>query len=107
MLTGRFPAYARDTVVTLPRVHDLTVTGLVLREFLSEESKKAYFWHQDELHKVLAVLEEEVTKIQGAESERGLCPTYGEHLPKVGSDLRTTLVRDVGTRHDAKLKMRS
>ena len=78
--------------------------GLVLREFLSEESKKAYFRHQDELHKVLAVLEEEVTKIQGAESERGLCPKYDEHLRKVGSNLGTTLVRDVGTRHDGKLK---
>ena len=42
-----------------------------------------------------------LAKIQGAESEMGLRPTYYQHLRKVGSALRTTLVRDVGTRHDA------
>lgn len=60
--------------------------------FLSEASRDAYFAFQEKLKAVLDERKPDETPLED--------PIY-ERLRKVGSALRSTLVRDVGTRKES------
>jgi hypothetical protein len=87
--------YSRPEPVTYQTIKKLSET---LRQwyfeegglFLSERSRDAYFALQDELTKKLAEL--------GQQEDKLLPETTFEYLRKKGSDLRSRLTEDVGTR---------
>jgi len=99
-LTGAFPKYGPQPEITYGELRTLTSK---LRDwyfskggmFLSNEGRAAYFYFQERLRAVLA-------NPQLSPSESVDNPTY-ERLRNFGSDLRTALVKDVGTRKQSEL----
>ena len=99
-LTSLFPKYARESAVTLAQVKALTVQ---LRDwyfrgggmYLSTDARTFYFNYQAVLTKVL-----EESK-QDPSTPLEAC-TY-ERLRSAGSGLRSSLVRDIGTRKQPEL----
>lgn len=99
-LTGVFPKYGRQPEITYGEAQALTGK---LRDwyfskggmFLSDEGRVAYFDFQEGLRAVLA-------NPQLTSSESVDKPTY-ERLRRLGSGLRTALVKDVGTRKHSEL----
>jgi hypothetical protein len=98
-LTEMFPKYARTKPVLMQDIRRLTGN---LRDwyfqrggmFLSGASRDAYFEFQEKLKAVLDERRPDETPLEE--------PVY-ERLRKVGSDLRSTLVRDVLTRKESEL----
>lgn len=92
--------YARPKELTFADLEKLTAS---LREwyfqkgglFLSDNSRDSYFDLQEAIKKVLASHTEA--------KEQAVPETIYEELRQTGSSLRTALVRDVGTRQEAKL----
>ncbi len=96
-LTGLFPQYAREAEVTIDDVRMLTRN---LRDwyfqsgmFLSGRARDAYFTYQKGLCQL-------VDKQGGNPTQTVEGATY-EELRSIGSDLRTALVQDVGTRQQS------
>lgn len=92
--------YARPKQLTFDDLYKLTAS---LRQwyfeqgglFLSEKSRDTYFALQDAIKEVLDV--------KGQSGEATVDEATYEDLRKSGSDLRTELTRDVGTRKSPKL----
>jgi hypothetical protein len=99
-LTGLFPKYGREGAVTLADVRALSVN---LRDwyfksgmFLSDPCRDAYFDYQSALSEFLKENTLLPTRLLDD-------PTY-EYFRSLGSDLRTAMVRDVGTRKQPELE---
>jgi hypothetical protein len=99
-LTGLFPKYAREAAVTLADVRAISIN---LRSwyfksgmFLSDQGRDAYFDYQRALNEVLKKMAlSPTTPLEE--------PTY-EYLRSLGSEFRTALVWDVGTRKHSELR---
>jgi len=100
-LTALFPKHPRSRAVTLAQVRELTIN---LRDwyfhsgmFLSDDGRDAYFKYQKALCDV-------VEEAGAGDLNRELDGANYERLRLSGSDLRSTLVRDVGTRSHSELE---
>jgi hypothetical protein len=98
-LTSLFPKYGREGDVTLPNVRTLTIgfrdwyfkSGM----FLSDRSRDAYFHFQEALAELL--------KDPAVDPTKALDEGTYNRLRAMGSDLRSALVIDVGTRKVSEL----
>jgi len=99
-LTGLFPEYAKDPAVTVQQLYEhhrkLRMWYFDSGMFLSGKARDAYFNYQEAIAAVLALRTQEPA---AALDEK----TY-ESLRRIGSQLRGTMVRDVGTRKDSELQ---